>query len=636
MTGARPALVELEPRYAWARETRQDTATQTARVEDAKAAQARADAAEEVYRRALAQPALDAAAAEERERERMEARQQRLLARQREAQAVAQRGAEGTSSVASRPWDNLRVRSSLVRRDRTAAAASAKSRATRWHGARAGPRQSAPSMFHSRQSQAELVDQLAQEIESRVRPDATVEFALRVPLPTADQWRPPRSFITREGTDGDPFVWIAARKASTAPAMHNRQSQRASMSTGEKRDRREMGLVMGRHRACMDELLKLARRAQRRAYWAEMMAPFSVSEKTIESQQVKKDRARAVGDDEHGLDVRTTSSQVVVVSSDMLTGDALLRAATTPFSALQGGEAALEARARTEAAKRNRQRHRYLRKETWQKYADLGTADVDARGRQVVESSAHERVLDGMKAENTEPGETDIWKRHQTSSMLFQRRAGVYYRDTAETPAGSASDSVVLPSSNAQEDHHESCKNEAVVEQQDAGADLDGLYALAPEVASVLPGRSTVNTKVAAQFECEGKVTQGLRSLLDDITQMQMNNIRAAELHCSSEAPRMQPTPPQQTDHGRYLDTADVWKQESICRDRHPAETSNSSSQGHNSAFAVAYQHSQQGEQNRSRRLSHRLRSAQRVRTQREKQLLASRAAADMVVRACG
>lgn len=46
--GGRPPLVELEPRYAWARQLREETATQTARIEDAKAAQARADAALEV------------------------------------------------------------------------------------------------------------------------------------------------------------------------------------------------------------------------------------------------------------------------------------------------------------------------------------------------------------------------------------------------------------------------------------------------------------------------------------------------------------------------------------------------------------------------------------------------------------
>lgn len=582
----------------------------------------------------LAQPAVDAAAAEERARERVEGRRQRLLARQREAQAVAQRGAKGTSGASSRPWDNLRVRSLLARRDRAATAARAESRAARWHGARAAPRQSDSSMFYSPQTQAEILDQLAQEIESRVRPDATVEFALRAPLPTADQWRPPRSFITREGTDGDPFIWIAARKASAAPAMHNRQGQRARMSADEKRDRREMGLIMARHRACMDELLRQGRRAQRQTFWAETMAPFAVAEKTITSQQVTKDRARAFGDDEQAGDVQVASSAVVVASSDMLLGNALIRAPPTPFSAPTGGEVVLESQAREEAAKRTRQRHRLLGKETWQKYVDLGTTDVDARGRQVVERLADEPVSCGVKAPRPEPGETDVWKRRQTSSLLFQKRAGVYYGDTAETPARSASGVTVSPSGNGEEHRHENFENEAA-----AGADLGGLYALAPEATSQLLGRPAVRTNEAMeQLEHEGTMTQGLRSFLDDITQMQLQNIRAAELHCSSAAPRMQLTPRTQRQKDICSDTAGVWNQESICRDRQqPAEPPSSCSLG-NPASEVADHvegRPHQNERNRSQRLSHRLRSAQRVRTQREKQLLASRAAADMVVRAC-
>lgn len=277
-------LVEIDGQYLWARQQRQETATQTARIEDAKAAQARADAALKVYHRALVQPALDAAAAEQRARERRQAQRQQLLARQREDQATAQRGAQGVSSASSRAWDNLRLRSSFVRQECTPATARTKSHGTRRQGLRADR----PLVFQNRQSKSEIVDQLAQEIESRVRPDATVEWALRAPLPTAEQWRPPRSFITREGTDGDPFVWIAARKASAAPEMHNRQSQRAGMSAEEKRDRREMGVTMARHRACMEELLKLKRTAERHRFWAETMAPFSVSEKTIEAHQARQ------------------------------------------------------------------------------------------------------------------------------------------------------------------------------------------------------------------------------------------------------------------------------------------------------------------------------------------------------------
>ena len=151
-------------------------------------------------------------------------------------------------------------------------------------------------------------------------------------------------------------------------------------------------------------------------------------------------------------------------------------------------------------------------------------------------------------------------------------------------------------------------------------------------------GRSSVSTKEAMeQLKHEGTVTQGLRSLLDGITQMQLQNIRAAELHCSSAAPRMQLTPRTQRKDDTCSNTAGVWNLESLSWSRQPAEQRSVSSQGNlDSVVADHVEGSpEQHEQERSWRLSHRLRSAQRVRTQREKQLLASHAAADMVARVC-
>lgn len=359
--------------------------------------------------------------------------------------------------------------------------------------------------------------------------------------------------------------------------------------------------------------------------------------------QVTKDRGRAFGDSD-AVGMGPTCPEVVVASSCTLPDGALSTAAPTPFSAPAGGEAALEARARAQAARRTRERHRHVGRETWQKYADLGSADVDARGRRIAESVWEESLStgDGVVAQIAEADENlDLWKRRQTSSALFQRRGGVYYRDTPETAAEVDSSSSPAPpdaDGHAQHDDDD-CETEVVVETRDGSAGLDGLYALAPESAY------------------EGTVTQGLRSLLDDITQMQLQNVIAAERQCSSAAPRMRLTPRQQRQREKAgLQSirsqprdapAGVWNEEAVYRGRQPTEelssTDRAEGQGETESAGDSETHAhtprerdrQQDEQGQSRRLIHRLRSAQRVRTPREKQLLARRAAADLAARIC-
>lgn len=646
----RELLVELDPKplYVWDRHY-QETATQTARIEDAKAAQARADAAREVYLREEEQLRLGAAAAEKRaqqyNRAQSEAQHKRLLARQQQAQTEALVGAGAASTVTSIAWDNLRLRSSLVRRERAAVKSKRQSHAARRKSLRREPQSHTPD---SRQTKAEIVEQLAQEIESRVRPEATVEWALRAPLPTADQWRPPRSYITKEGTDGDPFVWVAARKASAAPLMCNRQSQRSSMSAEEKRDRREVGLTRGRHRACMEELLRLKRRATRFAFWARTSAPFSMSGK------------KNVSDDAQTVDreFMESTSETVSASSGMNQAAAASRpginAATTPFSAPEGGEAALEVRARTAVAKRTRQRHRHMGKESWRKYADLGTADVDARGRCVSGCSQIyiERLQGAKNVDNsnaTTHAETILWQDRQTSSMLFQCRERLHCRDTSADPAETGicpvSRDVKEPAQ--QQDNRE---DELALEQGADSSGLDGLYALAPDSVSQLRGRPTAWTDDSASAvdssEDLGIVTQGLRSLLADITQMELQNRSAAQRNCSSTAPRMQLTPREQrvreaSDRPSIRDQprdapSGVWNQERSCRRHQSTNALNGVTQADVASIGPGPTTRHLQDERALSRRSHRLRSTQRVRTPPEKQMLASRAAAAMAAQVCG
>ena len=681
----REPLVDIDPppRYAWD-STLVASGTQTARIEDAKQAQAKADDALAAIVHGEAQRALDAAAAEARAADEEEAKWQRLLARQRRLQAAARGGdSDGVASVAARPWDNVRVRSSLERKDRAAARARAASHDTR-RAARVSSADSSgqsPAMFRRRQSKEQIVDELAREIEARVRPEATVEWALRAALPTAEQWRPPRSFITKEGTDGGPFVWISARKASAAPAMYGKQSLRASMSAEEKRDKREKGVTMARHRACMEELLKLKRGAERQLHWAETMAPFAVADKTIESQQVTKDRRRAFGDDEgnhrHSGPVamekdkekESTRVDAVVVASassvvvaagegDSARGGAAdvsltdRSVAATPF-AMEGGAAALEARARMDAARRMRQRNRHVGRESWQKYAELGDADVDARGRRVVVAKSAEEpessAADGSTAASaaadaaaglsgggqagaaatrvdgagTGAGTTgtgtgagagggDLWQQRQTSSMLFQRRGGVYYAQEEEATTQPSTTPTPAADEAAAADDNANDEDEDGEEDAAAEGDLSGLYALAPE-------------RIASEVWADEM--NHMRNILDDITEMARQNIMAAERHSSSEAPRMklavtpraereQHQQQQQSIKQQPRESGGVWNHEPIHVPPRPPHARQ------HEKTTTGRQHQQQHQ--------HRLRSAQRVRTPREKQLLASRAAASM------
>lgn len=267
---------------------------------------------------------------------------------------------------------------------------------------------------------------------------------------------------------------------------------------------------------------------------------------------------------------------------------------------------------------------------------------MDARGRRIAESvwedwpSTGDRTVAQIAEENENP---DLWKRRQTSSTLFQRRGGLYYRDIPATAAEVDSSSPAPADVDGQTWQDDHCENNIVVETRDGSAGLDGLYALLPESGY------------------EGTVTQGLRSLLDEITQMQLQNIIAAEQHCSSAAPRMRLTPRLQREREKAgLQSvrsqprdapAGVWNEEPLCRRRQPAEelscTDRAEGQRDTQSTGDSEPHTrtqrqrdrQEDEQERLRRLVHRRRSAQRVRTPREKQLLASRAAADLAARIC-
>ena len=218
-----------EQRTAW---------TSTARVEDQKAAEARAHGAGVRVAAGQVRVALGEADAALRVQAYAGLKHESLLRRQRAQQSAALAGSAvgGLGSA----YRSVAVRSTLERRD----IAAAKTRA-RGHTAGLSQRAAPPAaqrepMFPSRESKGVQLERLRQLVDARVSAEATVEWALRAPLPSAEHWAPPRSYIVREGTDGDPFVWVAERKASGAPAMHNRKSKRERMSAEEKRDQREM------------------------------------------------------------------------------------------------------------------------------------------------------------------------------------------------------------------------------------------------------------------------------------------------------------------------------------------------------------------------------------------------------------
>lgn len=318
---------------------------------------------------------------------------------------------------------------------------------------------------------------------------------------------------------------------------------------------------------CIDELMQRVHQVERKLWWAERMVPFAAASKTTASQGPSFVRRRVLGEAESPVVLHEQSAsgqqEVAAELSSVLEGSpaaaavAAASVAETPFGV---AEVALEAAARMQSARRMRQRHRHLGKETWEKYAEIYDGQ-DFRGRVIEPEPERQEPLTELKrqeperqeperqqrvyshmtvphvavdlpqpAERADAAGVDLWKQRQTSSQMFTdvkilQRGGVFYTEPApRVPAWQPPQPEPEPESSGVRER------------------LSAAHKSQTESVEKLLGLTGAQSSVALDAGWHGEMEK-IRDRIEDITLLQLSNARAAVRESSSTAPRMRLTP---------------------------------------------------------------------------------------------